>query len=74
MHPVVDALAQALSSAESLERSVACALCAALAEGAVRVAEDADWDAVAKAVKAAREAQDWRLRPNLSRAPLPRRS
>ena len=63
VHPVVDALAQALSSAENLERSVACALCAALAQRAPAAdAEDADWDAVAKAVKAAREAQDWRLR------------
>ena len=59
VHPVVDALAQALSSAENLERSVACALCAALARAP---AADAGWDAVAEAVEAVKAAQDWRLR------------
>ena len=59
VHPVVDALAQALSSAENLELSVACALCAALARAP---AADADWDAVAEAVEAVKAAQDWRLR------------
>ena len=55
----MDALAQALSSAENLELSVACALCAALARAP---AADADWDAVAEAVEAVKAAQDWRLR------------
>jgi len=60
VHPVIDALAAALTASAALEDSLLCALCC-VTSSALGPAEDSS-DKAEVAVAAAAAAQDWRLR------------